>query len=161
LKLYHGSNEKVIIPNILRGRIPLDFGRGFYATTSLTQAKNWAKRKTALTDQGIPILNIYEYPENFLTVEHLSVKKFIKADAEWLDFVVANRNEEYHGENYDIVIGPVADDNVIRIIRMYMNGTYEKDEAIRRFRTETLDNQFLIASERAVKLLVFKDAKII
>ncbi len=161
LELYHGSNEKVIIPNIRAGRNPLDFGRGFYATTSFIQAANWAKRKTALAASGVPIVNVYNYPDDFQKIDGLSVKQFSAADGEWLDFVVANRNEEYNGEKYDIVIGPVADDSVIRVIRMYMNGTYEKDEAIRRFKTEALDSQFLIASDRASALLVFKEARII
>lgn len=161
MKLYHGSNEKVINPNVHSGRSPLDFGRGFYVTTSFTQAEKWARRKTALTDQGIPIVNIYDYPDDFHKMEHLLVKRFMRADTEWLDFVIANRNEAYQGELYDIVIGPVADDSVIRVIRMYINGIYEKNEAIRRFKTEILDNQFLIASNNALELLAFKEARVI
>lgn len=161
MELYHGSNEKVLTPNIRAGRIALDFGRGFYVTTSFNQAANWARRKTALTAQGIPIVNIYEYPDNFHSFEHLSVKYFFEADADWLNFAVANRNEEYNGKQYDIVIGPVADDNVIRVIRMYMNGTYEKDEAIKRFKTKVLDNQILFASDKALEFLVFKEARTI
>ncbi len=161
MELYHGSNEKVLTPNIRAGRIVLDFGRGFYVTTSFNQAANWARRKTALTAQGIPIVNIYEYPDNFHSFEHLSVKYFFEADADWLNFAVANRNEEYNGKQYDIVIGPVADDNVIRVIRMYMNGTYEKDEAIKRFKTKVLDNQILFASDKALEFLVFKEARTI
>lgn len=161
MELYHGSNEKVLTPNIRAGRIVLDFGRGFYVTTSFNQAANWARRKTALTAQGIPIVDIYEYPDNFHSFEHLSVKYFFEADADWLNFAVANRNEEYNGKQYDIVIGPVADDNVIRVIRMYMNETYEKDEAIKRFKTKVLDNQILFASDKALEFLVFKEARTI
>jgi hypothetical protein len=146
LELYHGSNENVITPNINAGRNPLDFGKGFYLTSSLAQAESWARRKTALTALGIPIVNIYEYPDNY---QDLSVKQFAKAD------------EEYCGEKYDIVIGSVADDGVYRIIRLYMNGIYDREETIKRLKTETLDNQFVITSDRAAKLLIFKEAKAI
>jgi hypothetical protein len=40
-------------------------------------------------------------------------------------------------------------------------GTYDKEEAIKRFKSEALENQFLIASERALRLFTFKEAKII
>jgi hypothetical protein len=161
LKLFHGSNEKVISPNIYTGRNPLDFGRGFYATTSVVQAENWARRKTVFTARGIPIVNVYDCPDNFLESAQLSVKQFTKADSEWFDFVIANRNEEYRGEQYDIVIGPVADDSVLRVIRMYMNNIYEKDEALQRLKSEILDNQFLFASEKAIKCLIFMEARTI
>jgi hypothetical protein len=161
LKLYHGSNEQIPYPDVSRGRSPLDFGRGFYVTSSFEQAKNWAKRKTARTAKGIPVVSVYEFSDDILGSEQFSIKTFQKADEEWLDFVVANRNEEYCGLQYDIVIGPVADDRVIRVIRMYMNGTYDKEEAIKRFKSESLDNQIIFATEQALQLLSFKGAEII
>lgn len=39
--LYHGSTVIVENPQIRTGNIPLDFGAGFYTTTSLNQAKRW------------------------------------------------------------------------------------------------------------------------
>ncbi len=161
MELFHGSNREVRIPKIYIGRSPLDFGKGFYVTTSFTQAENWARRKTFRMAAGSPIVNVYDFPDNIVEQEHISVKQFLKADEEWLDFVVANRNEEYYNEKYDVVIGPVADDSVIRLIRMYMNGIYDKEEVIKRFKTEILDNQILIASEKASKFLVFKEARVV
>jgi hypothetical protein len=146
-------------PNIYTGRNPLDFGRGFYLTTSFTQAENWARRKTVRIDKGHPTVSVYDFPDTITEQENLTVKQFFKADAEWLNFVVANRNEENMHEKYDIVIGPVADDSVIRLIRMYINGMYDEKEVLKRFKTEILDNQILIASERALRLLVFKEAR--
>jgi hypothetical protein len=91
-------------------------------TSSFEQAANWAKRRTARTARGIPIVNVYSCPDDILENADLAIKVFTTADSEWLVFVVANRNEEYRGRMYDIVVGPVADDSVIRVIRMYMNG---------------------------------------
>ena len=161
MKLYHGSNEQILNPHISCGRGQLDFGKGFYATSSFEQAVNWAKRKTARAAKGIPIVSIYEFSDSILTNGNLAIKLFSKADVEWLDFVVANRNEEYQGKQYDIIVGPVADDGVLRVIRMYMNGTYDKEEAIKRFKSEVLENQFLFATENSLRFLTFKGAKIV
>ena len=38
------------------------------------------------------------------------MKKFVKPDLEWLNFVVDNRKGLYKGTCYDIVFGPVANE---------------------------------------------------
>ena len=40
MKLYHGSIEEVKHPKILKPNRTLDYGMGFYTTTSENQAKN-------------------------------------------------------------------------------------------------------------------------
>lgn len=42
--LYHGSNIEVSNPQILETDRRLDFGKGFYLTSSFEQAKRWADR---------------------------------------------------------------------------------------------------------------------
>ena len=61
--LYHGSIEIVENPEI---RIPsrsLDYGDGFYTTTSLKQAEDWVKRKLN-SNNPIGYVNIYEFDNN-------------------------------------------------------------------------------------------------
>ena len=41
---YHGSDTVVDTPRILEAKRPLDFGGGFYTTTSKDQARSWAKK---------------------------------------------------------------------------------------------------------------------
>ena len=48
---YHGSDTVVDSPKILEPKRPLDFGGGFYVTTSQEQAKNWAKKVAECTCQ--------------------------------------------------------------------------------------------------------------
>ena len=43
--LYHGSIDLVDKPEIRKGEVFLDFGVGFYTTTSYEQAERWAKIK--------------------------------------------------------------------------------------------------------------------
>ena len=156
--LFHGSNTKVPNPRLDKGRSPLDFGIGFYLTTSKVQASQWAVRKSKREEEGLPILNIYEINDNTLMSSNLKIKEFQAPTMEWLDFVIQNRNETYVGDMYDVIIGPVADDGIIRTIRLYMNGIYTKEEAIRRFKPENLEDQYLFTTKDALSYLNFKEA---
>lgn len=40
--LYHGSSVEVREPKLLKIQRELDFGKGFYTTSDLQQATNWA-----------------------------------------------------------------------------------------------------------------------
>ena len=40
MKLYHGNNVEVKNPKIINSNRALDFGKGFYLTTSLEKATN-------------------------------------------------------------------------------------------------------------------------
>ena len=62
--LYHGSNQPVENPKILESKRALDFGAGFYLTSSINQAEKWAKSVTLRRGIGKPILNIFEFNEN-------------------------------------------------------------------------------------------------
>jgi len=48
MKIYHGSLEVIERPLILQPNRLLDYGRGFYTTTSERQAKEWVERRIAL-----------------------------------------------------------------------------------------------------------------
>ena len=59
MKLYHGSNmvvEKTEIREKLRA---LDFGAGFYLTSSREQAAKWSRTVTKRRRRGNPTLNVY------------------------------------------------------------------------------------------------------
>ena len=45
MKLYHGSTVQVKKPEIRVGVSLLDFGEGFYTTTSFAQAERWSRIK--------------------------------------------------------------------------------------------------------------------
>ena len=45
MKIYHGSIEKVANPEIRESNRTLDYGRGFYTTTSYEQAESWVRRR--------------------------------------------------------------------------------------------------------------------
>lgn len=105
-KLYYGSNVEVKFPIIKKKLRALDFGAGFYLTSSRQQAERWAKTVTKRRRVGVATVNIYELDERQLDL--IEVLRFETANAEWLEFVVANRKEQFWENIYDVVIGPVA-----------------------------------------------------
>ena len=154
MKLYHGSNIEVINPKILKSNRALDFGTAFYLTSDYDQAKKWAKLTTKRKNTGSPIINEYEFNDEMSN--SLEIIKYNSADREWLRFVSDCRTEKRNGEEYDIIIGPVADDRTFNVISLYLIGLYDEDEAIKRLLPFKLKDQYAFKSEKALELLNFK-----
>ena len=80
------------------------------------------------------------------------------ATKEWLDFVVANRRfAPIH--NYDIVLGPVANDNLYATISLYENGELNAEAAIIQLKTHVLYNQVSFHTQTAIANLRFEEAQ--
>ncbi|MFI3173064.1 MAG: DUF3990 domain-containing protein [Eubacteriales bacterium] len=158
MKLYHGSNIEGIEPKILQKSRALDFGAGFYMTSSKEQAIRWAhivdKRNG---NKGNAILNEYYFDDNIKN--SLKTLVFESANSKWLDFVVANRNDSYMKNRYDIVIGPVANDTTLTVINDYMDGRYSKRDAIRFLKPQKLTDQYAFLTNDALKLLKFEGSE--
>jgi hypothetical protein len=93
------------------------------------------------------------------SASNLSILKFESANIAWLDFVLANRMGT-QAEQYDIVIGPTANDNTILTIDQYMQGIFNhlenpKETVIQFFQPQKLDTQYLFATENALRHLTF------
>lgn len=152
MKLYHGSNVKVESPKILHTNRALDFGSGFYLTSSKEQAMKWAKSVAIRRADGLPVVNIFDFNENTV---NLNVLRFETANGDWLDFVVKNRKRIPITESYDLIIGPVANDSTLPVINDYMDDRYTKEEAINHLLPQNLKDQFAFLTEKALKQLKF------
>lgn len=141
LKLYHGSTVIVKKTNLEILNYRTDFGKGFYTTTDFEQAKRWTKIKKDRLGKNIEgihqYVNVYEYEENI----NLNILRFESATEEWLKFVLKNRQSEELVHQFDIVIGPVANDNLYQVLVSYENGIYNIEETINRLKTYLLSNQ--------------------
>jgi len=154
MTLYHSTNtdfERISLKIGLRYK---DFGWGFYLTPDRKTAVRMAQKKARLFG-GVPTLITYELDEAALT-SGLKVKVFPeKACVEWLLFVDANRDrkntEPVH--DYDIVIGPIANDGVVLQLTNYREGIYTPEEAARLLQDRYLDQQYYFGTERAVRFL--------
>lgn len=156
MRLYHGSTVVVKRPNIQKGRKATDFGRGFYTTTNFEQAKKWALLKKNREQSDRAIVSVYEVPDNILEGEFV-VRHFAGATKEWLEFVVNNRKGK-STEDYELVMGPVANDQLYATIRLYEQGVITADAAIEMLKTHKLFNQFSFHTERVAVLLKFVEA---
>lgn len=153
MKLYHGSNVVVENPKIILPERALDFGIGFYLTTDYEQARKWAKLRSKRSGEGKPFVSIYEIDEN--DINNLKVLKFGEANKEWLEFVARNRKKEIINDNMDLIIGPVANDNTMPVITLYLRGDYDADEALRRLLPQKLKDQVVFKTEKSLKYLNF------
>ena len=66
MKLYHGSNIIIKQPRLLQPTRTLDYGSGFYTTTSEQQAREWIIKKTKSIDER-KYVNIYEINDTELS----------------------------------------------------------------------------------------------
>ena len=151
MRLYHGSTLAVPRPAIRVPARALDFGPGFYATTSAAQAARWAHRKTRLLGSGTPTVSVYDFDKDTAQAR-LAVLEFKGPDLAWLEFVSRNRRLEPTGRHHDIVIGPVADDQAIRVIDLFMDGMYSAEQAIERLLPARLVDQVALRTQEALDL---------
>ena len=151
--LYHGSNIVVENPRLIEQNRFLDFGYGFYTTTNKSQAESFAK-KVVVRRGGTPTVNIYEIDDN-IGEELLKIKRFSAPDEEWLNFVSANRNGTYDGEHFDLIIGAVANDDFYRTLQVYSAGLLTKKQALEALKIKKLFDQYVFATNKAIKLLKF------
>lgn len=156
MKLYHGSNMTVNTPKILITNRLLDFGAGFYMTSSRKQAETWSKIQTARRRLGIPTVSVFDFDETDLS--KLGILHFEEPNREWLHFVVANRKGLYTGEKYDLVIGPVANDNTMSVIVDYMSGLIDEERAVLYLMPQKLVDQYAFLTWRALERLTFLEA---
>jgi hypothetical protein len=146
--VYHGSNVLFDQPDLAKARAGRDFGQGFYTTTIRSQAEEWATTAAARLG-GLPY--VYEFDLS-LTAE-LRVLEFPGMSVEWLEMVKTNRVARGLHHDYDVVMGPVANDNTMRTIALYVAGTYDAEEAMRRLRYFKANNQVSLHTPRAMAML--------
>lgn len=103
-------------------------------------------------------MNVYEFNENAQT-NLLKIKRFSAPDEEWLDFVSAHRNGTYDGEQYDLIVGAVANDDVYRTLQVYLTGLLTKEQALVALKVKKLFNQYVFATKEALVLLKFVEAR--
>ena len=143
--VYHGSNVEVAVPRILQNGFYKDFGYGFYCTNYEKQAKRWA-----MTKKGESVINRYEYE---LCMD-LKILSFDNMTDEWLDFVAKCRMGIEH--NYDIVQGPMADDQIWNFVEGFIDGRIPRKAFWELVKFNYPTHQIVFCTEEALKTLTFK-----
>jgi hypothetical protein len=130
-----------------------DFGRGFYLTDNVEHARNMALRRCMRTG-GDECVSVFEF-DNEGAIQNLKIKIFDKPSEEWANFVMMNRNENISqpSHDYDIVIGPIADDSVVMSFRLFNNGYITISELVKRLEYRELSTQYFFHNEKALMFL--------
>ncbi|MCL2250060.1 MAG: DUF3990 domain-containing protein [Oscillospiraceae bacterium] len=138
MALYHGTNEKIGIIDLSKGRVRTDFGKGFYLTGKPDTAFRWAANKVDLSGGTATVLR-YEINNDLFSTYG---KRFSDIpDLDWLEFICQNRHREANKaekieprHDYNWVSGPIADDKVYDVVKNYMAGEITAEVAIQKAR---------------------------
>ena len=153
MKVFHGTNNIIEKPKIVNRFKTLDFGEGFYTTENENQARDFAVKVCERRNPTFyPIVNCYEFNED---LNKFSVLRFDAPNEEWLDFVVERRRGIALYNEYDLIIGPVANDDVFGTITLYETGQLDKESAIKKFKVKKLYNQIVFCNDVILNNLIF------
>jgi hypothetical protein len=153
MQLFHGSITAVVEPLIINRFKTLDFGTGFYTTPNEQQAQEFAiKAYQRRKFEGVPTVSIFSFEEE-TSQQKLRILHFGEPDTDWLHFVVHNRKFGRTDNSYDLIIGPVANDDVFATIALFEAGQLDENSAIKRFKVKKLFSQYLFCNDKALTLL--------
>lgn len=149
LVVYHGTCSEFEKVDLSKSHNRRDFGKGFYTTILQSQSKEWAYRLSLREKKN----DYYVYEFVFEEVPALNVKRFDRLNEEWLEFIKINRSKGGLQHDYDVVIGPVADDNTMETVQLYMANILTATEAVERLRYNNVNNQVSFHTEKALQYL--------
>lgn len=155
MKLYHGTVFDFSEIDLKQSNSAKDFGKGFYLSPNKQQAEQWAQFKSIQMNMP-PLVHIFEFDENLLNETELTVKRFDEYTEDWARFVFDNRQNlsEKNIHDYDIVIGPIANDKVGAQIRNYFEGNITFDVFLKRIKyMKGITFQYFFGTEKAIKHL--------
>ena len=154
MKLYHGTNKDFDRIDLLQSKPNKDFGRGFYLSADYEQALNMAQVKVEQLETGSPVVQSYLVEDDDLDM--LSVLRFDGYSEEWAKFILLNRNNPTSKpvHEYDVVIGPIANDRVGVQLWRYENRSIDLPTLVRNPQyMKGVTFQYFFGTERAIKLL--------
>jgi len=156
IKLYHGSNQKIEIPDLVHSKPFKDFGRGFYLSPNKQQAWDMAFQKVSQTKEGKAEVTEFLFDEIAMTAGELKVLNYPDYSEEWALFVLNNRdkNAQHPTHDYDIVYGPIADDGVTFQLRRYEGGVISLPKLVEELKyAKGITFQYFFGTERALQQL--------
>jgi len=158
--LYHGSYSYFEKIDLDKGRKFKDFGQGFYTTKIESQAQQWAKNMSARFGLSVGFVSIYECDENLF--KNLSYLYFDEPTEDWAYFIMNNRNTNFldndnrlnnHNKQFDIVEGPVANDNIAVVLDQFMMNIKSGTALVEALEYKNLNHQISFHTEKGISLL--------
>ena len=164
IELYHGSDHIIEQPELGKGRLKNDYGKGFYCTEERDLAREWGVSRSR---DGI--VNQYQLETNGLTLLDLGGNEFCVLH--WLTVLLENREfdlttplaveaKEYllehfrpAYETYDLIKGYRADDSYFSFAQDFLNGAISYRQLTNAMRLGKLGEQIVVKSPRAFEQL--------
>ena len=156
IRLYHGSNQRIEVPDLVHSKPFKDFGCGFYLSPDKQQAWNMAFQKVSQMQEGKAEVTEFLFDETAMTSGGLKVLSFPDYCEEWALFVLANRDKNalHPVHDYDIVHGPIADDGVTYQLRRYEGGVISLPRLVEELKyAKGITFQYFFGTDRALQQL--------
>lgn len=151
ITLFHGSYLPVQTPLVKLGRQRVDFGQGFYLTKLRKQAESWAITIAERKGRSArPILSTFTLNYNAIKTREYNIKIFKSYDIEWLEYVVDCRRGGLLQQQFDIVEGGVANDNVIDTVEDYENDIITAEQALGQLKYKAVNHQICILNQEII-----------
>ena len=138
MKLYHGTNIVFDKIDLQKSKPNKDFGQGFYLSP----------------EEGEPTVMEFEVEARDIWSLHTLV--FDDYSENWAEFILANRNNSAGTpiHNYDIVIGPIANDRVGVQLWKFENQLIDMPTLVRKLKyMKGLTIQYFFGTETALSIL--------
>jgi hypothetical protein len=160
MKVYHGGYTRITEIDLSKGRSKLDFGQGFYVTSIRSQAEIWSARIGGIHKTG-GVVSEFEFYENAFEHFDLKVLRFPGYTEEWLDFIILNRDPKtpVPAHDYDIVGGPIANDDVNDRINDYLAGVVSKPDFLKELIHHKPTHQICLCTVRSLQMIEPLDEK--
>jgi hypothetical protein len=154
MKLFHGTTKEFTIPDPMKGRKGTDFGVGFYLTDNERMADDWLK------GEENKHVNEYELTLSEIPSCKLHIRRYEKATIEWAKFVYNNRRVKKTSGNYDIIIGPLADNALNKWFAKIDKNQITWEELADKIEFKKYRSlQFCFKTAKSVKLLEYANRK--
>lgn len=154
MRLYHGTNIMFDEIDLHKSKPNKDFGQGFYLSPDFEQALKMAKIKTEQQQEGTPIVMEFEVDE--AEIKEMHTLHFDDYSKQWAEFILANRNNPtpLSIHEYDIVIGPIANDRVGVQLWKYENQLIDLPTLVCKLKyMKGLTIQYFFGTEKALSIL--------
>ncbi|MBR5647094.1 MAG: DUF3990 domain-containing protein [Treponema sp.] len=166
IKLYHGSENIIKVPQYHFGNPKNDYGYGFYCTENIELAKEWG-----CTEEKDGFANEYQLNLEGLSILNLSDIKYNILN--WLAILLENRTFEFSSEisvaakqyltlyfsipyhKYDIIRGYRADDSYFSFAKAFLNNTISIQKLNQAMYLGKLGEQVVLKSKKAFSQITF------
>lgn len=169
MKIYHGSVDRIEMPEFGKGKSYNDYGRGFYCTKEIELAKEWS-----CGENHDGFANCYEFDMSGLKVLNLNDPEY--TILHWLMVLLKNRTfrltnpvakdaKEYllehfpvDTEKYDVIIGYRADNSYFSFAEDFLNNAISVRKLEKAMQLGNLGEQVVLMTKTAFERLHFEDA---